>query len=200
MSDSLLILVIIVGVLILLLIYYLFKKHITKFFRFGGKKRKKERLTKKIQKKQKKNKEEEKKGFIDIGEKFLFRKEIKVLSLINRILPKEYIAFPKVGIDLILTPIGNHDLYDSIKDKYIDLVIFEEATMKPKIAIDLFDGSIGDEQLDIESPEVLQALKLAELPILEIKVKFNYTEKEIKEPIFKILGIKDDLNSDNENN
>lgn len=107
-------------------------------------------------------------------------------------MPRGYIAFPKIGTDLILVPVGNKALFDSVRDKYIDLVIFEEATMKPKAAIDLFDGSIGDEQLDIESPEVVNALKIAELPLISFRVKTEYTNEEIKIPIFKALKINEE--------
>lgn len=190
MSDSLLILLIILGVLFLLVIYYL----IAKIKKSGkNKTQKPKRIKKEKIKKIKKveSKEDRIEGSVDIGDKFLFRKEIKVLALINRVLPKGYVAFPKVGVGLILSPVGNRSLFEAVRDKYIDLVIFEEGSMKPKVAIDLFDGTIGDEQLDIESPEVLRALELAELPVLGIKVKTSYSEEEIRNPIFEILGIKD---------
>ncbi len=103
-------------------------------------------------------------------------------------MPKGYIVFPKVGLDLILAPVGNKSLYESIQGKYVDLVIFEEDTMKPRIAVDLYDGSIGDEQLDIENPDIIKALQVAELPMISFKVKPEYTEEEIKDPIFKILN------------
>ena len=100
--------------------------------------------------------------------------------------------FPKVGVDTILEPVGSHVLYDSIRDRYVDLVIFDLETMKPRLVIDIFDGSIGDEQLETEAPEVIEALKSAELPIVPIKVKTSYTPEELKEPIMAILEPKPD--------
>ncbi|MDD4110458.1 MAG: DUF2726 domain-containing protein [Clostridia bacterium] len=149
----------------------------------------------KIKKEEARRKKEEdfdlKGANVDIAEKFLFRKEVKLLILINRILPKGLIVFPKVGVDLILTPIGNRTLYDSIHGKYVDLVIFEEDTMKPKLAIDLYDGTIGDEQLEVECPEVIYALKNAEFPIVSIKIKAEYEIEEIKALLLKGLGMLD---------
>ena len=104
-------------------------------------------------------------------------------------LPKGYVAFPKVGIDTILEPVGRKDLFNKIADKYLDIVIFDEYTMKPKVAIDIFDGSIGDEQLDVNSPDVIKALQIAELPLISIKVKTDYTQDEIKNPIYEALGL-----------
>lgn len=128
-------------------------------------------------------------SYVDVVDKFLFRKELKVLVLVSRVLPKGYVAFPKVGIDTILEPVGRKDLFNKIADKYLDIVVFDEYTMKPKVAIDIFDGSIGDEQLDVNSPDVIKALQIAELPLISIKVKTDYTQDEIKNPIFEALGL-----------
>lgn len=137
--------------------------------------------------KNKNGKLETKGSYCDVVDKYLFRKEVKLFVLINKILPPGYIAFPKVGVDKILEPIGSHALFNSIKGEYVDLVIFEQETMKPRIVIDIYDGSIGDEQLDVETPQVIEALKSAELPIVSVKVKSDYDIEEIKTPIFKIL-------------
>lgn len=135
---------------------------------------------------------------VDTVDKFLYRKEIKLLVLINKILPKGFIVFPKIGIDLVLAPVGNKSLYDTIRGKYLDLVVFEEITMKPRLAIDLHDGTIGDEQLEIDSPEVINALKIAELPLISFKIKTDYELDEIKIPILKGLGLENKININNE--
>ncbi len=133
-------------------------------------------------------------SYCDTVDKFLYRKEVKLLIVISKILPKEYVVFPKIGIDTILEPVGSHALFDAVKGKYLDFVIFEQETMKPKLVIDVFDGSIGDEQLDQESPEVFEALKSAELPVVTIKVKTDYDLEEIKNQIWSGLGIAEALN------
>ena len=63
--------------------------------------------------------------------------------LISKVLPKGYVAFPKIGLDTILQPVGSADLYNLVASKYVDIVIFDEITMKPRVAIDIFDGSKG---------------------------------------------------------
>ena len=38
-------------------------------------------------------------SYCDTVDKFLYRKEVKLLIVISKILPKEYVVFPKIGID-----------------------------------------------------------------------------------------------------
>ena len=71
--------------------------------------------------------------------------------------------------------------------------------MKPKAVVDIFDGSIGDEQLDTFSPVVVDALKSAELPIISIKVKTDYDPSEIEKQIFEALGLNYNQNEDDGN-
>jgi hypothetical protein len=194
-TDTILI---IVGVVILALIAGVV---LYKIYKYRQKKGSGKPKTKNVKvKKDKKGKEAEKidlKGsYVDLTGKFLFRKELKILVLINHILPKGYLIFPKIGADLIMEPVGSRNLYNSICGKYIDFVIFEEATMKPRVAIDVYDGSIGDEQLNIESPEVITALESAQLPIVSIKIKSDYSTDEIKNPIWEALGLMDKKEGD----
>lgn len=194
MSSTLIIVIIVFSILMLLVLFYGSKKYkaLKSKNKSKVKKEKKPKIKKDLNIKVKPSEMVDIKGsYVDTVDKFLFRKEFKLFILINRILPKGYIAFPKVSVGLILVPVGNKVLFDLIRDKYVDIVIFDEATMKPKVAVDLYDGSIGDEQLDVESPNVVNAFKIAELPLVSFRVKTEYTTNEIKDPIFKALGIDD---------
>lgn len=187
----------VVGGLALLFGLYILIKKVKAKQTDEKKKQKKEKKEKRAQKKEQKREEKlakleamKKKGaYCDTVDKFLYRKEIKIFILINRILPKGYIVFPKIGLDTILEPIGDHALYDSVKGKYVDFVIFKQDTMKPVAVVDIFDGSIDDEQLDVNCPEVVEALNSAELPIVSFKVKPDYAEDEIKTPIYNALKV-----------
>ena len=187
---------------IYLLYRYLKKKNKSKSAEGKETKPKKEKVKKpKDKKKKDKNTINLKASGVDTVDKFLYRKELKVLVLVSKVLPKGYVAFPKIGLDTILQPVGSADLYNLVASKYVDIVIFDEITMKPRVAIDIFDGSIGDEQMDIVSPEIVEAFKLAELPLVSIKVKTDYSQGELKEPIYAALGISTsaDDKDDNEN-
>ena len=187
---------VVAGILLLMGIIVLIKKRKAKQTE-EKKKQKKEKRERRVQKKEHKREEKlakldamKKKGaYCDTVEKFLYRKEIKIFILINRILPKGYIIFPKIGLDTILEPIGDHSLFDSIKGKHVDFVIFKQETMKPLAVVDIYDGTIDDEQLDANCPEIVEALKSAELPIVSFKVKSDYAESEIKNPIYNALQL-----------
>lgn len=154
---------------------------------------KKEKPIKEKAKRNKHGKLELKGSYCDTVDKFLYRKEVKMLIAISKVLPKEYVVFPKIGIDTVLEPIGSHALFDSVKGKYLDFVVFHQETMKPKLAIDIFDGSIGDEQLDQQSPQVHEALKSAELPVVIIRVKTDYDFEELRKQIWTGLGIEEEV-------
>ena len=181
----------VVAFLIIVFAIYLFVK---KRKKTGKNKKEKQKKVKEKKPRTKKKKSEvqelNKQGsYCDTVDKFLYRKEIKVFILINKILPKGYICFPKIGLDTILTPIGSHDLFDSVKGKYVDFVVFKQETMKPVAVVDIFDGSIDDEQIDVDCPEVTLALKSAELPTVSFRVKPDYSIDEIKTPLFEALKI-----------
>lgn len=191
----------VVGLLIILA--FGIKKGRAKKLKDGQKPEKKERkpLFPKMKKmrKNENGKLDTKGSYCDTIDKFLYRKEIKVYVLINKVLPKGYIAFPKISLKSILEPVGSHALYDAVKSKVVDIVIFDRETMKPKAVVDIFDGSIGDEQLDTFSPVVVDALKSAELPIISIKVKTDYDPSEIEKQIFEALGLNYNQNEDDGN-
>ena len=189
------------SVVAFILVVFLIYAYVKKRKNNAKDKKGKEKKVKEKKAKQKKLKNEEKKvkienmkkkgAYCDTVDKFLFRKEIKVFILINKILPKGYICFPKIGLETILEPIGSHELFNSVKGKFVDFVIFKQETMKPVAVVDIFDGSIDDEQIDVDSPEVVEALKSAELPIVSFRVKPDYTIEEIKQPLFDALKIKE---------
>lgn len=137
---------------------------------------------------------ETKPSYCDTVDKFLYRKEVKIFILISKVLPKGYIAFPKISLGTILEPIGSPALFNSVKDKTVDFVIFDQETMKPKAVVDVYDGSIGDEQLDMLDERLVIALKSAQLPVVSFKVKTDYDIDEIKKPIYEALEIETSSN------
>ena len=128
-------------------------------------------------------------SYVNLVDKFLFRKEVKLLVLISKILPKGYVIFPKISLGSILEPVGRKNLFISVQNKILDFIIFEEVSMKPVLAIDVYDGSIGDEQINEADGIVVEALNSANLPLVSFKVKTDYTEDEIKTPIYDSLGL-----------
>lgn len=123
---------------------------------------------------------------VAVVDKFMYRKEVEFYYFLCSILPKDKIAFPKVGVDNILFPTVNKIAYNSLMSKYVDFVVFDEKSMKPLLVIDVYDDSYNDEILDEQEPFVKKVLKEVELPIISVKIRGNYDTEEVKN---KILGI-----------
>ena len=84
---------------------------------------------------------------------------------------------------------GKKNLFISVQNKVLDFVVFEEVSMKPVLAVDVYDGTIGDEQINETEEMVIKALESAGLPLVSFKVKTDYMEEEIKKPIYDALGL-----------
>lgn len=145
------------------------------------------KLTGKYKSKRLTKREIETNSFVDIIPKFLMQKEYKVLKIIKSALPTGYVVFPKIGVDTILEPLGKNSFFLEVKDKYIDAVIFDENTMQPVIAVDIFDNTPGDFPIEGEEPLVVEALQMVSIPLVSILVKPDYTDEDIKAPIYKVL-------------
>lgn len=152
-----------VGILVLVIIIFIFKKHENTSLDNSGS----------VQMN------------LELKPKYMVKKQLKFYYLLHKILPKEYIAFPNVGVDNLCTPLGNRVGYNKILSKYVDFAIFEEATMKPVAVIDVFDMSYGDEAIEEFEPEVVEALKAINLPLVQFLIKDEFDEQEIKK---KIMG------------
>ncbi|MGN1162613.1 MAG: DUF2726 domain-containing protein [Christensenellales bacterium] len=124
---------------------------------------------------------------LELKPKYMVRKQLKFYYLLHKILPKEYIAFPNVGVDNLCAPLGNRVEYNKILSKYVDFVIFEEATMKPLLVIDVYDMSYGDESISEFEPDVVKALEAIHLPLVQFMIKDEYDETEIKKKIMDTL-------------
>lgn len=124
---------------------------------------------------------------LELKPKYMVRKQVKFYYLLHKILPKEYIAFPNVGVDNLCAPLGNRVEYNKIMSKYVDFVIFEEATMKPLLVIDVYDMSYGDESISEFEPDVIKALEAIKLPLIQFMIKDEYNEQDIKKKIMDIL-------------
>mgnify|MGYP002575717231 FL=1 len=124
---------------------------------------------------------------LELKPKYMVRKQLKFYYLLHKILPKEYIAFPNVGVDNLCAPLGNRVEYNKILSKYVDFVIFEEATMKPLLVIDVYDMSYGDEAISEFEPDVIKALEAIKLPLVQFMIKDEYDEADIKKKIMDVL-------------
>lgn len=124
---------------------------------------------------------------LQLKNKYMVRKQLKFYYLLRKILPKEYIAFPQVGVDNLCSPVGNRIEYNKILSKYVDFVIFEESSMKPLLVIDVYDSTYGDESIQEFEPDVVKALEAIKLPLVQFLIKDDFNENEVKSKIMNIL-------------
>lgn len=113
--------------------------------------------------------------------------EMKFLEALHKAMPRELIAFPYVGVDNIITSKNDKNVYNKILSKYIDVCIFYRRTMQPVLAIDLFNSNPIKQALKKMDSDVYDALKLVNIPIVEIKLVDNYDINILRKNIFDCL-------------
>lgn len=169
---------IIIGILCLIVLYF--------FIKFLSKK-KVFNFTAKVKKK--KDKKVEKINAIKLVDKYMYRREVKVLIALNQILPRTYLTLPKVSVGNITQPEGVRLTYNNYKDFFVDFVVFEEATMKPLLVVDIYDNSFEDELLKEKYPQLIDLFKSLGLPVLEFAVRSDVDNALLKEKVFAALKI-----------
>lgn len=143
----------------------------------------------KVKKEKKPAEKQVKADTLRITEKYMYRRELKVLIALNQVLSRQYISLPKIALGKILEPDGNKTLYNKIKDHFVDFVVFEEATMKPLAIVDVYDNSFEDELIKDANPELYQVLKNLKLPVVELPVRGDVDMALLKEKMFAALKI-----------
>ena len=109
---------------------------------------------------------------------FMDSKETYYYDLLNRHLPSKFLIIPKVGVDNLLTSIGNKSQYDAISSKYVDFIIFEKTTMLPVVAIDLVEEKMSS-NLTYFDKDVSNALKMVKIPIYTQYVEDFYVYDDL---------------------
>ena len=113
--------------------------------------------------------------------------EMKFLEALHKAMPRELIAFPYVGVDNVVCPKNDKNNYNKILSKYIDVCIFYRRTMQPVLAIDLFNSNPIKQALKKMDSDVYEALKLVNIPIVEIKLVDEYDINILRNNIFDCL-------------
>lgn len=169
------------GTFALMILYYIFK--------FINKKGLLKFDSKIKTKKEEKHKELVGGDTIRVVEKYMFRREVKVLIALNQILPRQFISLPKVAVANLIEPVGSKQLYNSIKEFFVDFVVFEEATMKPLLVVDVYDNSFDDELLKNHNPELIEIFKKLKIKVIDFAVKGDINMQELKEKLYLALGL-----------
>ena len=126
---------------------------------------------------------------VKVVEKYMYRREVKFLIALNQVLPRQYISLPKVAVANLLEPQGSKVLYNSLKDIFVDFVVFEEATMKPLLVVDVYDNSFEDELIKAHHPQLVEIFKKLNIKLIDIAVKNDINLPELKEKLNLALGL-----------
>lgn len=174
------------GIILILLIWLAFS------FKKGAKKKTEPGKPVEIKTDQKKKTNEYHPETVGIVEKYMYRKEMKMLRFLNECLPSKYITLPKVNLGNLLEPRGaSKTTYNYIKDYFVDFVVFEETSMKPLLIVDLYDNSFEDELLKDRAPELVKLLEKIGLKVLSFAYRNNLETDKIKEELYKNLNIQE---------
>lgn len=182
--------IIIVSLCLILMIMYF-------FYNLIKNKKKSSVKVKNKQKKPKKRKQETtvKNVHLTLQETFMIRKELLFWKYLNYILPKKFIAIPKISLNTLVVPDGDKTIFNLISDKFLDFVVFLEQTMHPVLVIDIYDKSFNDEKLDEQDPFLVEVLSKLNLKVIHILVSNNFDREKTKSEIFEALNILNDLNN-----
>ena len=174
------IVVIVCGVL--LLGGWLYKKYKT---------HKKNHIPKPKIKKQKKKKQtaEVKNVSLTVITPFMERKEILFWKYLNMILPKGMVAVPKVGLNTLVMPDGDRNIFNLVSDKALDFVIFLEEDMSVKLVIDIYDNSFNDRGLSEQDPYLVDILSKLKIKVLQVLVANDFDKQKTRKDIYKALEI-----------
>lgn len=158
--------IVVVGLLIAVFTYIVLKKH-----NFGGSGTKKQ-----------KGKLE-----VEINKEYASAEEMKLLEYIHKSLTKDFIAFPRVGVDKIVNPTKNLVAYNSIMSKYVDICIFLRKTMEPVLVIDIMWDNQAKQQFTEMDNNVVDVLNAVKLKVVKIKIEPAYDIPTLKKTLLNAL-------------
>ncbi len=125
---------------------------------------------------------------VKLKSQYATEQEMKILEYIHKAIPKDFIAFPRVGVNQIVEPTKNLIAYNSILTKYVDICVFYRKTMEPVLIIDLlWDNNEVKQQFKVMDDSVVNVLKAVKLNVMPLKVEPAYDIAELRKKILSIL-------------
>lgn len=124
---------------------------------------------------------------LKLNKSYMNIKELKFLEILNRVLPTECIAFPKVGVDTIISPDGDKVAYNLIVGQNVDICVFLIKTMEPILVVELYENDTIKQGLKVQNVNVIKALNTVKLPILKYVMKDEIDKDELKEKVLKSI-------------
>lgn len=135
-------------------------------------------------------KDEPKVVHVELKKRYMKENEVSFLKNLYKILPSDFIAFPRVGVDNLVQPKNDKVLYNSILSQYVDVCVFLKSTMEPILAIDLYEASPVEQQMKQLHPNVIKALKTVNIPILSYQLSEEYNLIELRARVIDAMPSK----------
>lgn len=125
---------------------------------------------------------------VKLNKDYCTEAEMKFLENLHRAMPKDFIAFPRVGVDQLVLPNKDKNAYNAIMSKYLDVVVFTRKDMTPVLVIDLVQkSSVQSMQLDELDSNVLKVLKAVKINVVKIFIEPTYDLDKLKEQVLNNL-------------
>ena len=124
---------------------------------------------------------------VSLNSNFCSNQEMKFLEYLHRAMPKDFIAFPRVGVDQLVSPKKDRNAYNAIMSKYVDVVVFSRKDMTPVLVIDLVQKGSAQQQYEELDANVIKVLKAVKLNILKVELEDAYDIDVLKTSVLKAL-------------
>ena len=124
---------------------------------------------------------------VELNKQFVTDEEMKLLEYIHKALPKDFIAFPRVGVDQVVSPTKNLVAYNSIMSKYLDICVFLRKTMEPVLVVDMLWDNEAKQQFHDMDMNVIDVLSTVKLKVVKIKVEQAYDVPSLRKTLLSAL-------------
>ena len=128
--------------------------------------------------------------YVELKKRYLKPEEVSFLKSLSKVLPAEFVAYPKVGVDNLVQPKNDKVLYNTILSQYIDVCVFLRTTMEPVLAIDLFSPSPVEQQMKKLHPNVIKAMQTVKIPLIQFQVAEEYNLIELRTKVIDAMPSK----------
>lgn len=128
--------------------------------------------------------------YVEIKKCYLKPEEVSFLKSLTKVLPAEFVAYPKVGVDNLVQPKNDKVLYNTILSQYIDVCVFLRTTMEPILAIDLFSASPVEQQMKKLHPNVIKAMQTVKIPLIQYQIAEEYNLIELRTKVIEAMPSK----------
>lgn len=123
-------------------------------------------------------------------DEYISKNEVLFLKNLSKVLPDDFIAYPRVGVDNIVQPKGDKLAYNTILSQYVDVCIFLKNCMEPVLVVDIYEANTTDVHLKHLSPNVYKAMSTVNIPIVKIMIQEEYDLEKLRCSIIEAMPAK----------